>query len=64
METVLRSATTEVKLKTDGPFIIIGEELNPTGRKKLAEALQQRNFDYVRELACKQVEFGADILDV
>lgn len=64
METVLRSATTEVKLKTDGPFIIIGEKINPTGRKKLAEALLQRNFDYVRELACKQVEFGADILDV
>lgn len=64
METVLRSAATEVKIKTDGPFVIIGEKINPTGRKKLAEAFQQRNFDYVRELARKQVEFGADILDV
>ncbi|MBP7686782.1 MAG: dihydropteroate synthase [Thermoflexales bacterium] len=64
MQTILRSATTEVKIKTDGSFIMIGEKINPTGRKKLAEALQQRNFDYVRELALKQVEFGADVLDV
>jgi 5-methyltetrahydrofolate--homocysteine methyltransferase len=64
METVLRSATKEFKIKTAGPFTMIGEKINPTGRKKLAEALQQRNFDYVRELAQKQVEFGADILDV
>ncbi|HZY41111.1 MAG TPA: dihydropteroate synthase, partial [Anaerolineae bacterium] len=64
MQTILRSATTEVKIRTDGLFIMIGEKINPTGRKKLAEALQQRNFDYVRELAIKQVEFGADVLDV
>jgi 5-methyltetrahydrofolate--homocysteine methyltransferase len=64
METVLRSSTKEVKIKTDGPFTIIGEKINPTGRKKLAEALQQRKFDYVCELARKQLEFGADILDV
>jgi 5-methyltetrahydrofolate--homocysteine methyltransferase len=64
METILRSPTKEVKIRTDGPFTIIGEKINPTGRKKLAEALQQRNFDTVRELALKQVEFGADILDV
>lgn len=64
MQTVLRSASVEVKIKTDGPFVMIGEKINPTGRKKLAEALQVRNFDYVRELAIKQVEFGADVLDV
>jgi len=64
MQTTLRSATLEVKIRTDGPFVMIGEKINPTGRKKLAEALQQRNFDFVRELAVKQVEFGADVLDV
>lgn len=64
MQTVLRSAAAEVKIKTDGPFVMIGEKINPTGRKKLAEALQQRDFNYVRELAVKQVEFGADVLDV
>lgn len=64
MQTTLRSATLEVKIRTDGPFVMIGEKINPTGRKKLAEALQQRNFDFVRELAVKQVEFGTDVLDV
>ncbi len=64
MHTVLRSAAVEIKIKTDGPFTMIGEKINPTGRKKLAEALQARNFDYVRELALKQVEFGADVLDI
>jgi 5-methyltetrahydrofolate--homocysteine methyltransferase len=64
MQTVLRSATTEVEISTDGAFKMIGEKINPTGRKKLAEALQQRNTDYVRELALRQVEFGADVLDV
>jgi 5-methyltetrahydrofolate--homocysteine methyltransferase len=64
MHTLLRSSSVEVKIKTDGPFVMIGEKINPTGRKKLAEALQQRNFDYVRELAVKQVEFGADVLDI
>ena len=38
--------------------------LNPTGRKKLAAALKDGNYDYVRQLAIKQVEAGADILDV
>lgn len=64
MQTILRSATVEVKIKADGPFVMIGEKINPTGRKKLAEALQHRNFNDVRELAVKQVEFGADVLDV
>ncbi len=64
MQTILRSATTEVKIKTDGLFVMIGEKINPTGRKKLAEALQARNYDVVRELATKQVEFGADVLDL
>ena len=64
MHTILRSATTEVKIKTDGPFVVIGEKINPTGRKKLAEALQAHNYDVVRNLALKQVEFGADVLDI
>ncbi len=64
MHTILRSDTVEVKIRTDGPFIVIGEKINPTGRKKLAEALQACNFDYVRDLAKKQVEAGADVLDL
>lgn len=64
MQTCLKSASKEVVINTDGPFVVIGEKINPTGRKKLAEALQTNNFDYVRELAIKQVEAGADVLDV
>ena len=43
---------------------MIGEKINPTGRKKLAAALQEGNLDYVRELADKQIAAGADLLDV
>jgi 5-methyltetrahydrofolate--homocysteine methyltransferase len=64
MQTLLRSLTSEVKIDTEGPIVMIGEKINPTGRKKLAEALQARNFDYVRELAKQQVAAGADILDI
>jgi 5-methyltetrahydrofolate--homocysteine methyltransferase len=60
----LKGKNTEVVINADGPFIVIGEKINPTGRKKLAEALQAGNFDYVRELAIKQVEAGADVLDI
>ncbi|MFN2275242.1 MAG: dihydropteroate synthase [Anaerolineales bacterium] len=44
--------------------MIIGEKINPTGRKKLAAQLKERNFEYVRDLALKQVSTGADLLDV
>jgi 5-methyltetrahydrofolate--homocysteine methyltransferase len=44
--------------------VIIGEKINPTGRKKLAAQLRERSFDYVRDLAMKQVSMGADLLDV
>jgi len=64
MKTRLHSQTKEVIISTDGPTTIIGEKINPTGRKKLAEALQQRDFDYIRELARRQVTAGADVLDV
>lgn len=64
MQTILRGQTKQVKITTDGPVVIIGEKINPTGRKKLAAALQEGNFDYVLELAQKQIDAGADVLDV
>lgn len=64
MKTVVKSMSKGVTIDTDGPFVIIGEKINPTGRKKLAAQLKERNFDYVRALVLKQVEAGADILDV
>lgn len=64
MQTMLRSESQEVTIDIERPFIIIGESINPTGHKKLKEALQEENYDYVRDLAIRQVEAGADILDV
>jgi 5-methyltetrahydrofolate--homocysteine methyltransferase len=64
MQTILRSDTVEVKINTEGPVVIIGEKINPTGRKKLAAALQEGNLGYIQELAAKQVVAGADVLDV
>jgi 5-methyltetrahydrofolate--homocysteine methyltransferase len=64
METIIKSEKKEVKISISAPFVIIGEKINPTGRKKLAAALSAGEYDYIRELAVKQVEAGADILDV
>jgi len=64
MKTIVRSKSKQVEINTDGPFTVIGEKINPTGRKKLAAALQEGNLDYVRDLAKKQIDAGADILDV
>lgn len=64
METIVKSETREVIISIDNPFVIIGEKINPTGRKKLAAALKEGDFDYVKQIALRQVEAGADILDV
>jgi len=63
-QTVLRSIANEVLIDSQGPMVIIGEKINPTGHKKLAAALQEGNYDYVRDLALRQVAWGADVLDV
>ena len=65
METhVISPKGKEVIIGDNQPTVLIGEKINPTGRKKLAAALQEENYDYVRDLAKKQIEAGADILDV
>jgi len=64
MQTILRSKSNEVIIDTKGPFVIIGEKINPTGRKKLASALLEGNLDIVTELASSQVALGADMLDI
>ncbi len=64
MQTILRSKTKEVKIDAHSAFVIIGEKINPTGRKKLAAALQEGNLEYVKEIAANQVAAGADLLDV
>ena len=64
MNTILKSEKKEVKIGLDRPFVMIGEKINPTGHKKLAAALTEGNYDYVREIALRQVAWGADVLDV
>ncbi|HAM50497.1 MAG TPA: pterin-binding protein [Nitrospiraceae bacterium] len=64
MQTTLQSEITQVTIQSDGPIIIIGEKINPTGHKRLAKALQTRNFEYVRSAAAEQVAAGADVLDI
>ncbi|HVF26000.1 MAG TPA: dihydropteroate synthase [Anaerolineales bacterium] len=64
MHTILKSNSKEVTIGADRPFAIIGEKINPTGIKKLGQALIDQNFDYVKYLAQRQVSWGADVLDV
>jgi len=64
METRVSSVTREVLITDEGPTVLIGERINPTGKKKLAEALKNGDFEVARTEAIAQVEAGADILDV
>lgn len=64
MHTILKSATKELKIGIDCPFVIIGEKINPTGHKKLGAALTEGNFDYIRQLVERQIAWGAEVLDV
>jgi len=64
MHTILKGVTKEVTIGIDRPFVIIGEKINPTGHKKLAAALTEGNFDYIRQLVERQIAWGADVLDV
>jgi 5-methyltetrahydrofolate--homocysteine methyltransferase len=64
MNTVVKSASQTVEIGHDRPFVIIGERINPTGRKKLAAEMQEGNFDRVVRDAKAQIEAGAHILDV
>jgi 5-methyltetrahydrofolate--homocysteine methyltransferase len=62
--TVVGSATREVVIGFDQPFVIIGERINPTGRKLLAEEMRNGDFSRVVSDALAQVEAGAHMLDV
>lgn len=64
METIVKSKSNEVVIDINRPFVMIGEKINPTGRKKLAAAIKEGNYDYILTLAEKQIIAGADILDV
>ncbi len=64
MDTVLRSRSKTVTIGAEQPFCIIGERINPTGRKAFAEQLRGGDLSTVTVDAVGQVEAGADVLDV
>jgi len=64
MHTVLRSASKEVVIGPDRPFCIIGERINPTGRKRFAEQLRAGDLSQVVADVEEQVAMGAHVLDV
>ncbi len=63
-ETVISSATREVVLGPDRPFVIIGERINPTGRKMLAAEMKAGDFSRVEAECLAQVAAGAQVLDI
>lgn len=64
METIITYRENRVTIGPDHPFVVIGERINPTRRKNLAQSVQEGDFSVVQEDARKQVEAGAQILDV
>src|ERR671921_1633528 len=62
--TVIRSATREVVIGSDQPFCLIGERLNPTGRRIFAEALRRGDLSRIAIDVEQQVAGGATMLDV
>ena len=63
-DTVISSASKEVIIGFDRPFVMIGERINPTGRKLLAEEMKNGDFSRVEADALSQVAAGAHMLDV
>jgi 5-methyltetrahydrofolate--homocysteine methyltransferase len=63
-ETIIKSPTKTVIIGPDHPFVVIGERINPTGRKKLAAEMLAGDFSRVRNDALAQMAAGAHILDV
>ena len=64
MDTILTSRGREVVVSIDRPFVIIGERINPTGRKVLAAEMKEGRMDRVRADAIAQVAAGAHMLDI
>jgi 5-methyltetrahydrofolate--homocysteine methyltransferase len=64
LTTTISSKTTSVSIQRASPTVIIGERINPTGRKKLQKAMEAGQFEVVRKDAVDQVAAGATVLDV
>ena len=63
-ETVVSSATRELVIGFDRPFVVIGERINPTGRKIMADEMKNGDYSRVESDAIAQVQAGAHMLDV
>ncbi len=63
-DTIISSASKEVVLGFDRPFVIIGERINPTGRKLLATEMKAGDFSRVEADAMAQIAAGAHVLDI
>ena len=61
---MLASERKSQEILPDGPFLIIGERINPTGKKRLQQELREGRLDLVEEMAEEQEELGAHILDI
>lgn len=61
---ILASERQNVEIDLEGNFIVVGERINPTGKKKLQAELKEGNLDLVRQMAMEQEENGARILDI
>ena len=64
LKTIVSSETKTVEIHRSNPTVIIGERINPTGRKALLAELKEGRFDTVRRDAVAQAEAGAAIIDV
>ena len=64
LTTVVSSASKTVEICRDNPTVIIGERINPTGRKKVLAAFQAGDFSIAHDDAVAQVNAGATMLDV
>lgn len=64
MITILQGKTQTVEISPEGPTVIIGERLNPTGRSRLGEALRKGDWELIRQEATSQVEQGAALIDI
>jgi 5-methyltetrahydrofolate--homocysteine methyltransferase len=62
--TVISSATKEIVFGSDCPFVIIGERINPTGRKMLAAEMKSGDYSRVEADSLAQVAAGAHVLDI
>jgi len=62
--TILSSATKKVQISRHGPTVLIGERINPSGRKRLAAALLAGDMSIVESEAHAQIAAGADVIDI